>query len=192
MPLFVIRSLQKVIVFASTNHKKYCEVQSILSTYDRITVDFVQTELTEVQSDSLEGIAKEKAKDAFNKVARPVIVEDDGLFIDTLDGFPGPYSSYVFKTIGNAGILKLLSDLSSRSASFRSMIAFHDGKDLSIFEGKIDGRISDRIMEGGWGYDPIFVPAGTNLTFAKLKDEKNKYSHRKMALEKFARWYLKL
>src|ERR687886_2206977 len=192
MPPSVIRTLQNVIVFASTNHKKYYEVQSILSTYHGITVDFVQAELTEVQSDSLEGIAKEKAKNAFTKVARPVIVEDDGLFIDTLNGFPGPYSSYVFKTIGNAGILKLLSDLSSRSASFRSMIAFYDGKDLSIFEGKIDGRISDRIIEDGWGYDPIFVPAGTNLTFAQLKDEKNKYSHRKMALEKFARWYLKL
>ena len=77
----------------------------------------------------------------------------------------------------------------SRSASFRSLIAFYDGKNLSISEGRVDGRLSDIIKEGGWGYDPIFVPAGTSLTFGELKDKKNEYSHRKRALEKFARWY---
>jgi XTP/dITP diphosphohydrolase len=190
----VVRTLQQDnIVFASTNHNKYFEVKSILLSLNHgLIVDFVQAELTEVQSDSLEDIAKEKAKNAFAKVDRPVIVEDDGLFINILNGFPGPYSSYVLKTIGNTGILKLLSDLPSRSASFHSVIAFYDGKGLSIFEGRIDGKISDKITKGGWGYDPIFAPTGTNLTFAQLKDKKNEYSHRKRALEKFAQWYLKL
>jgi XTP/dITP diphosphohydrolase len=176
------------VTFASTNQNKYREVQSILSAHG-IAVDFVQADLVEIQSDSLVEIAKEKAKSAFSKVGKPVIVEDDGLFIDALNGFPGQYSSYAFKTIGNAGILKLLAGSDNRSASFRSLIAFYDGKSLSISEGRVDGRISDTITEGGWGYDPIFVPAGTNLTFAQLKDKKNEYSHRKKALEKFALWY---
>jgi XTP/dITP diphosphohydrolase len=179
------------ITFVSTNQNKFLEVQSILSTRS-ITVDFSQIHLVEIQSDSLEEIAREKAKTAFAKVGRPVIVEDDGLFIDSLAGFPGQYSSFVFRTIGNDGILKLLAGFAERSAYFSSVIAFYNGITLSISDGRVDGRISDRITEGGWGYDPVFVPDGTDLTFAELKKSKNEYSHRKRALEKFAKWYLKL
>lgn len=179
------------ITFASTNQNKFLEVQSILSTRN-ISVDFSQIHLVEIQSDSLEEIAREKAKTAFAKVGRQVIVEDDGLFIDSLGGFPGQCSSFVFRTIGNDGILKLLAGSAKRSAYFRSLIAFYNGITLSISDGRVDGRISDRITEGGWGYDPIFVPDGTDLTFAELKKNKNEYSHRKRALEKFAQWYLKL
>ena len=157
-----------------------------------IAVDFSHIHLVEIQSDSLEEIAREKAKAAFAKVKRRIIVEDDGLFIDSLSGFPGQYSSFVLKTIGNDGILKLLAGSTKRSAYFLSMIAFYDGRILSISEGRVNGRITDRITEGGWGYDPIFVPDGTDLTFAELDKSKNEYSHRKRALEKFAQWYLKL
>src|SRR5215210_1404020 len=180
------------IAFASTNQNKFLEVQSILSTRN-ISVYFSQLPLVEIQSDFLEEIAREKAKTAFAKVGRQVIVEDDGLFIDSLGGFPGPYSSFVFRTIGNDGILKLLTGSANRSAYFRSLIAFYNGITLSISEGRVDGRISERVTEGGgWGYDPIFVPDGTDLTFAELKKSKNEYSHRKRALERFAQWYLKL
>lgn len=175
------------VTFASTNQNKHREVQSILSSKG-ISVDFAQVNLVEIQSDSLEEISKEKARSAFAQVRRPVIVEDDGLFIDALNGFPGQYSSFVYKTIGNEGILKLLA-AAGRSASFRSLIAYYDGRQLSISEGIVDGMISERITEGGWGYDPIFVPAGTDLTFAQLKDKKNEHSHRRKALEKFAQWY---
>jgi XTP/dITP diphosphohydrolase len=114
------------------------------------------------------------------------------LFINSLGGFPGQYSSFVFRTLGNDGILKLLSGSIDRSAYFLSLIAFYDGRVLSIHEGRVNGRISDRMTEGGWGYDPIFTPDNSDLTFAELKENKNEYSHRKRALEKFARWYLKL
>jgi XTP/dITP diphosphohydrolase len=181
----------ETITFASTNQNKFFEVQSILSTQN-VSVEFAKTSLVEIQSDSLEEIARDKAKTAFAKVGRQVIVEDDGLFIDSLGGFPGQYSSFVFRTIGNDGILKLLAGLANRSAYFHSLIAFYNGITLSISEGRVDGRISERVTEGGWGYDPIFVPDGTDLTFAELKKSKNEYSHRRRALEKFAQWYLKL
>ena len=175
------------VTFASTNQNKHREVQSILSPYG-IEVDFAQLDLVEIQSDSLEEIAREKAKSAFSKVGGSVIVEDDGLYIDALNGFPGQYSSHAFKTLGNEGILKLLEGSANRSAHFRSLIAFYDGREMSVSEGRADGRISGRITEGGWGYDPIFVPAGTDLTFAQLKEKKNDYSHRKRALVRFAQW----
>jgi XTP/dITP diphosphohydrolase len=181
----------RAVTFASTNQNKYREVQSILSSHG-IAVDFAQLNLVEVQSDSLEEIAGEKAKSAFSQVKRPVIVEDDGLFIDALKGFPGQYSSHAFKTIGNEGIMKLMAGSADRSASFRSLIAFYDGQHLSISEGRVDGKISYKITEGGWGYDPIFIPAGIDITFAQLKEKKNEYSHRKKALDNFAKWYLTL
>src|ERR671912_1316595 len=142
----------ETITFASINQNKFFEVQSILLTRNLI-IDFSKIHLVEIQSDSLEEIAREKAKTAFAKVGRQVIVEDDGLFIDSLSGFPGQYSSFVFKTIGNDGILKLLEGSAKRSAYFSSLIAFYNGISLSISEGRVNGRISDRITEGGWGYD---------------------------------------
>lgn len=176
------------VTFASTNQNKYGEVRSILAPHD-ISVDFAKIELVEIQSDSLEEIAGEKAKSAHSKVGRPVIVEDDGLFIDAVAGFPGQYSSYVFKTIGNAGILKLLEGAENRSAHFLSIIAYCDGKDVHLFRGRVEGRIVEKPAQGGWGYDPIFVPAGTPSTFAELAN-KNDYSHRRKALDGFAKWLI--
>ncbi|MEO9362542.1 MAG: XTP/dITP diphosphatase [Nitrososphaera sp.] len=177
----------QAITFASTNQNKFREVESILAA-EGIRASFARLELVEIQSDSLEEIAKEKARSAYAKVQKPVIVEDDGLFVDALGGFPGQYSSYVFKTIGNAGVLKLLKDREDRSASFRSLIAYSDGGDIQLFEGRVAGKISEKIAQGGWGYDPIFVPEeGAGQTFAELPN-KNDYSHRKKALDKFAAW----
>lgn len=179
---------QKTIAFASTNGNKYEEARSMLAAHG-IAAEFAQVSPVEVQSDSLGEIAAEKAKSAYSLVKRPVIVEDDGLFIRALNGFPGQYSSYVFKTIGNAGILRLLAMEQDRSASFRSVIAYFDGSTLQAFEGVVEGSIAFRPASGGWGYDPIFVPGETSITFAELGANKGEYSHRRRALDKFASWY---
>lgn len=175
------------VTFASSNEHKFLEAKAILLPFG-IEVLFAKLDLPEPQSDSLTEIAAEKAKSAFAIVRSPVIVEDDGLFIDSLKGFPGQYSSFVFQTIGNDGILKLLFGSRDRAATFRSVIAYHDGSTLSISEGNVKGRIPEHASKGGWGYDPIFVPEGSSLTFAELGDKKNKFSHRKRGLENFAAW----
>jgi XTP/dITP diphosphohydrolase len=177
------------VTFVSTNKNKFLEAEAILAPFG-ISVEFVKATLAELQSDSLEEIAREKARNAFALVGRPAIVEDDGLFIDSLKGFPGQYSSFVFQTIGNGGILKLLDKSNDRSAHFRSIIAYHDGSVVSIFEGLISGRIADTVSDGGWGYDPIFIPEGSALTFGQLKEEKSRFSHRRKGLEVFAQWLL--
>ncbi len=104
-----------------------------------------------------------------------------------MNGFPGPYSSYVFKTIGNKGILKLVP--SKRKAKFVSIITYCDKKTLESFDAKIDGTISKSQKGKGWGYDPIFVPKNSRKTFAEI-DGKNELSHRFKALKKFSNWYL--
>ena len=174
------------LFFVSSNHHKYQEAKKILQSFG-INLGFFKYELEEIQSSSLKEIASKKAVQAFQKYQKPIIIEDDGLFIDSLGGFPGPYSSYVFKTIGNQGILQLLKQ--NRKAKFVSIISFCDNENFKSFEAKIDGTIS-KIQNGtSWGYDPIFIPNNFTKTFAQL-DTKNDLSHRYKALKKFSSWYL--
>ncbi len=174
------------LYFVSSNSHKYKEAKSILDSFG-IKLGFLKLNLEEIQSNSLKEIAEKKAKDAFSKCKKPLIIEDDGMFIDSLNGFPGPYSSYVFKTIGNKGILKLVP--SKRKAKFVSIITYCDKKTLESFDAKIDGTISKSQKGKGWGYDPIFVPKNSRKTFAEI-DGKNELSHRFKALKKFSNWYL--
>ena len=174
------------LFFVSSNYHKYQEAKKILRSFG-INLRFFKYELEEIQSFSLQEIASKKAVQAFQKCKKPIIVEDDGLYINSLYGFPGPYSSYVFKTIGNKGILQLLKQ--NRKAKFVSIISFCDDKNSKSFEAKIDGSISKTQYGEGWGYDPIFIPKNLNKTFAELTN-KNELSHRYKALKKFSNWYL--
>ena len=175
------------ILFASSNKHKYQEARIILAEFG-IKLGFFNCKLLEIQSDSIKKIALHKVTDAFNQCKKPVIVEDDGLFIDSLDGFPGPFSSYVFKTIGNNGILQLVNK--KRDANFQSVIAYCDKKQLALFDAKVKGKISKKIHGKGWGFDPIFIPQGQKKTYALLKN-KNKISHRYLALRKFSNWFVR-
>ena len=119
-----------------------------------------------------------------------MIIEDDGLFIDSLNGFPGPYSSYVYDTIGNKGLIRLLENNQSRNAKFVAIIAYCNGiDDVKLFESSISGKISLSIEDGGWGYDPIFIPDGETKTYANVSDKDN-FSHRSASLKKFSNWFL--
>jgi len=157
------------VLFASSNTHKYEEAKKILSEFG-IKLEFFKTDLVEIQDESLSKIAVQKALNAYDKCKKPVIVEDDGLFIESLSGFPGPYSSYVFKTIGNNGILKLIGI--NRTAQFRAIIAFCDSSnEPTLFESSVAGKISKNIQDGGWGYDPIFIPEKQNKTYAELANK---------------------
>ncbi len=177
------------LFFVSSNRHKYLEAKKILENFD-INLGFVKCDLQEIQNGSLKKIATHKAFAAFNQYDKPIIVEDDGLFIDTLNGFPGPFSSYVFKTIGNEGVLQLVKK--TRTAKFVSVIAYCDKKNkCTLFEAGVKGKISKNILGNGWGYDPIFIPKGKNKTFAQLTN-KNQISHRFQALKKFSNWYVRM
>lgn len=179
------------IIFVSTNEGKFKEILLHLRNFD-IEIEFMRFKSTEIQSEILEDIALEKSKVAYEKIGQPLIVEDTGLFINSLNGFPGPYSSYVFQTIGNSGILDLLSNKENRFALFRSVIAYNDGNAKMTFTGETRGTISDHITEGGWGYDPIFTPEGSSSTYGQQGiSKKIRISHRTHALNHFAEWYCK-
>ena len=177
------------IIFASTNEGKFNEIYLHLKSF-KIDVEYVKFETVEIQSNNLEEIALDKSKEAYKKIGRPLIVEDTGLFIDSLKGFPGPYSSYALGTIGNQGILDLLLNRTNRSALFRSIVAYYDSNNNIAFCGDAKGTISSHITQGGWGYDPIFIPEGSAATYAELGiTNKIGISHRTHALNNFAKWY---
>lgn len=174
------------LLFVSSNNHKYQEAKKILDSFG-IKLGFLKIRLDEIQSNTIKEIATKKAIDAFSKCKKPLIIEDDGLFVDSLNGFPGPYSSYVFKTIGNKGILNLLKQ--KRTAKFVSVITYCDKNILKSFVSKLDGSISKHSKGKSWGYDPIFIPKNYTKTFSELNN-KNELSHRFKALKKFSNWYL--
>jgi len=177
------------LFFASSNEHKFQEAERILANLG-MQINLFKTTLEEIQSNNLNDIAEKKAINAYDLIQKPVIIEDDGLFINSLNGFPGPYSSYVYDTIGNKGIMNLLENSEVRDAKFVSIIAYCDNDcDVKLFESSIPGKISSIIEKGGWGYDPIFIPDGESKTYANVSD-KDKFSHRSAALTKFSNWFL--
>ena len=185
----------KVVFFATGNISKFNEARSILSAYG-FTVAMLRVKGDEIQSDSLKEIAQTSALNAFKRAHLPIFVEDAGLFIDALSGFPGPYAAYVYKTVHNNGVLKLMENVADRRAKFQSVIAYCDQPlcEPECFDGESKGEITttERKQQGksAFGFDPIFQPIGSSKSFAEMTiEEKNGFSHRAKAIRKFAEWY---
>lgn len=188
----------KVIFFATNNIHKFHEARKVLSEY-KIATGMLRVKSLEVQSDSLEEIAKASVIDAFRKCNLPIIVEDAGLFVEALNGFPGPYAAYVYKTIGNKGLLQVMKNVENRKAKFESAVTYCSVQlDLPMcFKGEAHGEITKEERNGGgesgFGFDPVFQPENSGKTFAEMTvAEKNGYSHRANALRKFSEWYKEL
>ena len=177
------------INFITGNKHKVKEAKGI---FQKFGFELAHTDLgyPEIQG-NLEDVAKFGAKYAANKLKRPVIVEDAGLFIKALKWFPGTYSSYVQETLTNKGILKLMDNVEDRYAEFRSVVGYCTPKsEPEVFLGAVSGHISyEERGDHGFAYDPLFIPEGFNKTFGELtRSEKNEFSHRRRSLEKFASW----
>jgi XTP/dITP diphosphohydrolase len=178
----------KTIYFITSNKGKFSEVKEKFS---KINIEIIQKDLgyPEIQADSLDDVAIFGANHIQKKFNKSFFLEDAGLFIDTLNGFPGVYSAYTYYKIGCSGILKLLEDTedNNRNACFKSVIAFKEPNRKSIlFSGESLGTISKKPHgTHGFGYDPIFIPENEAKTFAQMNTvEKNRYSHRGKSLNK--------
>ncbi len=178
------------LAFLTSNRHKFLEARAALG--PAVPLEQVAVAKPELQADDLETIARFGAGFAARVLGRPVVVEDTGLFVDGLGGFPGPYSNYVFRTIGNAGVLKLLDGVKDRRALFRSVVAFAvPGGEPATFAGEVRGRIGFQPRgKGGFGYDPVFVCKGR--TFGEMGvREKGAVSHRGRAFRRFGVWWVK-
>jgi len=184
-----------MITFITGNQHKVKEAENIFQKFN-IELEHIDLGYIELQG-TLEDVAKSGAKYACEKLDKPVIVEDAGLFIKALNDFPGTYSSYVQETLGNQGILKLMDNINNpedRYAEFRSVIGYcAPNSEPKIFLGCVKGQISpDERGSFGFAYDPIFYVEEKDKTFGELsRAEKNQFSHRKNSLKSFIDWYIK-
>ncbi|EMA53919.1 non-canonical purine NTP pyrophosphatase [Halococcus thailandensis] len=201
-----------MLQYVTTNEGKVREAR------DYMACEQFDFDYTEIQSDELGAIAAHGAREAYREAGEPILVDDAGLFVDALGGFPGPYSSYVEDTLGIERVQKLVADEKTQRAAFRCVLAYCDGGEFAaspdpvdrddralaaagdegdesdsglpvkLFSGTVRGRIVPPRGEGGFGYDPIFEHEGTTMAEMGV-DEKNAISHRGRALAKFGEWY---
>ncbi len=177
-------SLPVELAFVTGNEHKFREAEEILKGVVRL--HWRRESYREVQAETLEEVTKEALREI---PGDSFFIEDAGLFIHALNGFPGVYSAYVFKKIGNEGILRLLKGEKNRGATFRSVIGLKLRGEVRLFTGEVYGRIATEARgREGFGYDPIFIPTGHDTTFAEDPVLKQKVSHRRRALQELARY----
>tara|TARA_R110001632_G_scaffold66891_1_gene157265 strand:- start:24257 stop:24832 length:576 start_codon:yes stop_codon:yes gene_type:complete len=185
------------LVFATNNLNKLKEVQEIFS--DSIEIlslkDIGCFEDVEETEATLEGNAKLKANHITEKYGYDCFADDTGLEVDVLNGEPGVYSARYGGEHGNSEknmskLLNELDDKTDRKAQFRTAIVLNLDHQQYVFEGICKGEIlREKSGNGGFGYDPIFKPSGFLTSFAEMNsEEKNKISHRGIAIQKLVQF----
>jgi len=185
------------INFVTTNNGKIAWLKREFDALN-LTVDIYSPKvaLIEPQADTFKEVSISKVKQAYAVVKHPVIVEDGGFSVYSLNGFPGVYSKYVIQTVGNRGLLKLLED-KKREACFTTSVSFYDGETLKTFERKIEGSVALREVNinspKAWSeLWKIFIPAGYQKTLAEMSEDELCLYQKKQSqssLGDFASWY---
>ncbi len=194
-----------VIIFATRNKNKVREINEILQAISDGAIPLVidldeigfQGDIPET-SDTIEGNAIQKVQYIYDHFGVDCFAEDTGLEIEALNGQPGVLSSRYAGPDCNSDdnialVLQKLKNQENRKARFKTVIALIYRGELLTFEGLCEGTISSSGKgSGGFGYDPIFIPAGDRRTFAQMDSrEKNKISHRHKALNKMLDFFRK-
>jgi non-canonical purine NTP pyrophosphatase (RdgB/HAM1 family) len=156
-----------------------------LAKYLDFSIEQKKLDVPEIQSLDLEEVATEKAKAAFALLGTPVLVEDTALSFEALNGLPGPLVKWFLESIGNDGLTKLLLGYHNRGALAETCFALCDESGVHLFKGACKGRVADRPKGDGYGWDPVFIPEGSELTWAEFDFAQQKgVSMRRLAIEK--------
>jgi non-canonical purine NTP pyrophosphatase (RdgB/HAM1 family) len=170
------------LYFITGNKNKFDEVQSILGNVEQLDID-----LPEIQDIDAKNIIRTKLLEALQHKEGKFIVEDTSLYLNCLNGLPGPLIKWFLKTIGNEGLFNIAEKLANDGAEAKTIIGYaRNYEQIYFFEGSVKGRVVKPKGNSGFGWDPIFQPNGFHKTFAEMNsDEKNSISMRKVALNKF-------
>lgn len=181
----------KPVDFITSNKGKLEEIQARLKPIG-YNVTQRRYGYPEIQADTLEEVVQYGIEHIIKNydVKGGLLIDDSGLFIDELNGFPGVYSRYVLDSIDYFGLFKQMKDYKNRKAYFETCLGYKEpGKDIIFAHGKCEGEISVKVMNGeyGFGFDPIFQPYVdgklSDRSFAQMNiAEKNRYSHRSLAI----------
>lgn len=170
-----------MIKFITGNKNKFEEVKAVLPDIEQLDID-----LPEIQETDARAIIKAKLQEALNHQKGEFIVEDTSLYLECLNGLPGPLIKWFLKSMGNNGLATLVEKMGNDKAEARTIIGYaKNHEEIYFFEGAVKGRIVALRGDTHFGWDPIFLPDGYEKTFAEMgTEEKNKISMRKMAASK--------
>ena len=160
------------IMYITSNWAKLKQARNLLEPLG-FEVDNLKLDVPEIQADHMEDVAKFKAKWASNELKQAVLVNDNGLMVKALKGFPCVYTHYVEDTIGEDGILKLMEGVEERDACFSQTSAYCEyGGEPVTFTAVTKGRIAyEKDGQYGWSWDFIFIPEGKDKVLACFKDD---------------------
>ncbi|MEK6825542.1 MAG: non-canonical purine NTP pyrophosphatase [Nanoarchaeota archaeon] len=177
-----------VLYFITGNKNKFQEAKAILSSLEQLKIDLI-----EIQSDDAHEIIRAKLQEAFKHKTGEFIVEDTSLYLDCLNGLPGPLIKWFLKSIGNEGIYTLAQKLGNFDAEAKTYIGYaKNSQEISFYEGSVRGTIVQPKTKTAFGWDPIFQPNGYTKSFAELsQEEKNKISMRRIAFDKLSKALIK-
>lgn len=189
---------QQLLVATHNLHKKE-EIQQILGDSFEVKslTDYDLNEEIIEDGDSFQANAQIKAQYCYEKTGIPSLGDDSGLVVPALDGRPGIFSArYAGDHDFQKNIAKVLDEMTgieNRSSYFITVLCYYDENGATFYEGTVHGNLlTENKGHQGFGYDPIFVPEGYNITFAEMNPEdKNAISHRKKALDKFLKSFHK-
>lgn len=169
------------IHFITGNDGKFQEVRSLLADVERLDID-----LPEEQSLDPHLVVKKKLEAAKKHHEGPLIVEDTSLYLNGLNGFPGPLIKWMLHAVGTQGIYDVCQKIHNNHAHAKTVVGYDDGEgDMQFFEGEVQGQIVKPYGNEGFGWDAIFQPDGLNETFAEMGDEyKPEFSMRSIAFGK--------
>ena len=166
----------KDITFVTGNQKK----ADYLAKYLGSPVKHQKLELDEIQSLDLPVIVEHKVRQAYEKIQGPVIVEDVALEFAALGGLPGPFIAFFVEKVPFEVLCSMING-QTRKATARCVFGYYDGKDLQLFEGKLEGEVAMAPAgEHGFGWDKIFIPEGYKVTRAQLSEEDDQKTYTQM------------
>ena len=170
------------ITFITGNMGKVEEV----SRYLGMPIDHQKIDLDEIQSLDIEEVVRDKAMRAYEKVGKPVLVEDNSFVFHSLGKLPGPLIKWFLGELKNEGLCRLV-DGKDRNCTATVCYGFHDGKEVYLFEGSMAGTVAESPRgDNSFGWSPIFIPEGYDKTYAELSDdERAPFAMRNVALKKF-------
>jgi XTP/dITP diphosphohydrolase len=164
--------MNRKITYVTGNWAKIASAKQLLEPLG-FTIDNIKMDITEIQADTVEEVAIYSAKEASEKLKCNVLKNDTGIFIEALNGFPGPYTHYVEDTLTEEDILKLLENKDNRKACFMEALAYCEyGKEPVVFKSITKGTIArEKSGTYGWSWDFIFIPEGKNNTLGCYPDD---------------------
>jgi non-canonical purine NTP pyrophosphatase (RdgB/HAM1 family) len=176
-----VNSNQVMLYFITGNKSKFEEVKLILREVEQLDID-----LPEIQDIDPKNIIRAKLMEALNHSDGEFLVEDTSLYLDCINGLPGPLIKWFLKGIGNEGLVKITQLFGNDKAEAKTLIGYAKSKDdMYFFEGVIKGKIVPGRGALGFGWDSIFLPEGHAKTFAEMSlEEKSGVSMRKLATQK--------